>query len=386
MKRAAAVALGGIALTLVAFLFDAAPLFVPGIAFTLLGLAAPAWISLAAGGATIHRTLHADRVVEEEPLEASIEVSRGPWGLPGAELLDPLAGAPVPLHNWLSLISGGRTANIRVVARFSRRGHVMVEQPTLVVRDPLELARSEQQGAGDPEQLLVLPRTERVRWIGQDLGRIDPSGGQMAAEPVAASELDGLRPYRPGTPASRIHWPALARGAGLLERRMRADRDSFPLVVVDARCSGEPEHLDAAVRAAASLVLELAGHGGCGLLLPGERRALEVERDLSAWPGVHARLALVEAAEEGQAPRLAPGSRLGRLFYVAAQPLDRLPPALMSGARMAGVLVLPRPLATGVSQPASFEVMGCRGFVLGGRQRVPMRERRRPGAALGVGP
>lgn len=166
---------------------------------------------------------------------------------------------------------------------------------------------------------------------------------------------------------------------------MRADRDSFPLVVLDARCSGEPEHLDAAVRAAASLVLELAHRGGCGLLLPGERRAVEVERDLSAWPGVHARLALVEAAEEGQAPRLAPGSRLGRLFYVAAQPLDRLPPALMSGARMAGVLVLPRPLATGVSQTASFEVMGCRGFVLGGRQRAPMRERRRPEAALGVG-
>jgi uncharacterized protein (DUF58 family) len=223
-----------------------------------------------------------------------------------------------------------------------------------------------------------------VRWIGQDLGRIDPSGGQMAAEPLAASELDGLRPYRPGTSASRIHWPALARGAGLLERRMRADRDSFPLVVLDARCSGEAEHLDAAVRAAASLVLELAQRGGCGLLLPGERRAVEVERDLSAWPAVHARLALVEAAAEGQAPRLAPGSRLGRLFYVAAQPLDRLPPALVSATQMAAVLVLPKPLATGVSQPASFEVMDCRGFVLGGRQRVPMRERRRPQPAVGA--
>ncbi|MBV9800141.1 MAG: hypothetical protein JO039_18985 [Solirubrobacterales bacterium] len=56
----------------------------------------------------------------------------------------------------------------------------------------------------------------------------------------------------------------------------------------------------------------------------------------------------------------------------------------MSGAQTAGVLVLPRPLATGVSQPTSFEVMGCRGFILGGRQRVPMRERRRPEAAIGV--
>ena len=54
-------------------------------------------------------------------------------------------------------------------------------------------------------------------------------------EPMGATEVDGLRPYRQGTPASRIHWPALARGAGLLERRLRADTDSRPLVVVDAR-------------------------------------------------------------------------------------------------------------------------------------------------------
>lgn len=374
MRRALAVALGGIALILVAFVFDAAPLFVAGIAFALMGIAAPAWIHLAARGGDIERTLHADRVVEDEPLEASIEVGRGPWGLPGAEVIDPLAGTPVSLPRSLSLVGGGQAATIRVVARFSRRGHVMVEQPMLVVKDALELARAERRSAGDPEQLLVLPRTERVRWIGRDLGRADAAVGHIAGEPLAASELDGLRPYRPGTPASRIHWPALARGAGLLERRMRADRDSFPLVVLDARGSGPPEHLDAAVRAAASLVLELAQHGGCGLLLPGERRTVEVERDLSAWPGVHARLALVDEAAQAPAPRLAPGSRLGRLFYVAAQPLDRLPPALVTGAALAGVLVLPEALATGLSAPPTFEVTGCRGFVLGAGRRAPVRE------------
>lgn len=376
--------LGGFALTLVAFMFDAAPLFVAGIGFALVGLATPAWVYLAARGARVRRTLHADRVVEDEPLEASIEVTRGPWGLPGAELIDPLAGEPVPLHGSLSLISGGQAANIRVVARFPRRGHVMVEQPMLVVKDALELGRAELSGAGNPEQLLVLPRTESVNWIGRDLGRADAAAGQIAAEPLAASELDGLRPYRPGTPASRIHWPALARGAGLLERRMRADRDSFPLVVLDARCSSAHEHLDAAVRAAASLVLELAQHGGCGLLLPGDRRTVEVARDLSAWPGVHARLALVDDAAQGQPPRFAPGSRHGRVFYVAAQPLDRLPAAVVAGAMMAGVLVLPIALATGLSAPPIFEVTGCRGFVLGAGRRVAARERRPADAVMGA--
>src|SRR5205807_7539470 len=106
-------------------------------------------------------------------------------------------------------------------------------------------------------------------------------------DPLAAVDIDGLRPYRHGTSASRIHWPAFARGAGLLERRLRADSDMRPLVVLDARGSGPPEHLDAAVRAAASLTLELARRRGCRVLLPGERRGIVVEPDLVAWRRVH---------------------------------------------------------------------------------------------------
>ena len=87
MKRAAAVAVAGLALILVALLFDAAPLFVPGVAITLLGVVAPAWVALAARGASIERTLDSQRVVEEEPIEATIEVRRGHWGLPGAAVV-----------------------------------------------------------------------------------------------------------------------------------------------------------------------------------------------------------------------------------------------------------------------------------------------------------
>jgi uncharacterized protein (DUF58 family) len=377
VTRAGAVAVGGLALTLAGFTFDATELFVPGIAFVALGLATPAWIRLAARGATVQRRLHAERVVEDEPLEATIEVTRGAWGLPGGALLDPLAARPVALSGWLSLIGGGRTANVRVVARFSRRGRVNVEPPFLIVRDPLDLARARQDGAGDAQHVLVLPRTAPVDWIGRDLARLDASQGHAPAEPQAAADVDGLRPYRPGTPASRIHWPALARGAGLLERRMRADGDTLPLVVLDARCSGEAEHLDAAVRAAASLVLELARRSGCGLLLPGERRPLEIDAGLAAWPAVHTRLALVEAATQAQAPNLAAGMRQGRVFYIAAQPVERLPATLMHGGRYAGVLVLPAALGSRMPHAASFEVTGCRGYVLAGRHhardRTPVR-------------
>jgi hypothetical protein len=192
--------------------------------------------------------------------------------------------------------------------------------------------------------------------------------------------VDGLRPYRPGTPASRIHWPALARGAGLIERRLRADGDSRPLVVLDARCGpagGEVdagEVLDAAVRAAASLTLELARRGGCRLLLPGERRAVPVESDLAGWPGVHARLALVEGGVAERPPVLGPGAKAGPVLYVAAQALERLPAAISGAGARSCLLVLPAGVPAPAGATLSFEVCGCRGYAL--RTAVaPARER-----------
>lgn len=370
MRRAGAVAVAGLALILVALMFDAAPVFVPGIALLVLGVVAPAWVQLAARAAGIERRLDSDRVVEDEPIEATIEVSRGHWGLPGAAVLDPLAGKPVLLYAPMSLLSGSQSASVRIVARFPRRGIRRIDPPTLVVSDALELARVVRVSPSPPQELLVLPRTERVRWAAGAGEKWRRAAGMASVEPMGATEVDGLRPYRQGTPASRIHWPALARGAGLLERRLQADTDSRPLVVLDARGSGPPEHLDAAVRAAASLVLELGRRVGCGLLLPGEHRPLEVEPDLTAWPIAHTKLALIEGGLETRAPGLAPGARSAQVVYVAATSLARLPPALLGAGVRAAVLVVPTPLVTQPMHDATFEVAGCVGFVVGiGRRR-----------------
>src|SRR5437588_781558 len=80
-----------------------------------------------------------------------------------------------------------------------------------------------------------IPRTEPVRALRGDPAGPLSAGGSPSPEPLAAIEVDGLRSYRVGTPASRIHWPALARGAGLLERRLQAEGGLAPLVVIDAR-------------------------------------------------------------------------------------------------------------------------------------------------------
>ena len=373
MRRAAAAVVAGLALILVALLFDASPLFVPGIAIALLGAVAPAWVSLAARGATIERRLESERVIEDEPIEATIEVTRGHWGLPGAAVADPLAGEPVSIRGPMSLISGGTTASVRIVASFPRRGLRRVEPPTLIVSDALELARVVRLSASRPQELLVLPRTERVKWVPGAGEKWRRATGAAPIEPFGATEIDGLRPYRQGTPASRIHWAALARGAGLLERRLRADTETRPLVVVDARSDGPLEHLDAAVRAAASLVLELGTRTGCGLLLPGEFRPLEIEPDLGAWPVAHARLAMIEGGPETRAPGLAPGARSAQVLYVAATRHARLPAGLAGAGVRAAILVVPKALATQPRHEASFEVAGCLGFVVGAGRRV--RER-----------
>ena len=49
MRRSAGVALSGVVLMLAAFTFDAAPLFVPGVAFALLGALTPLWVGRARG-------------------------------------------------------------------------------------------------------------------------------------------------------------------------------------------------------------------------------------------------------------------------------------------------------------------------------------------------
>jgi uncharacterized protein (DUF58 family) len=360
------VALGGVVLTLVALTFNAAPLFVPGFAFLALGVASPVWVWLSTRPTTVERRLHGDRVVEGDPFEATIEVRRGPLGLPGAELHDPLAHASIELGVPLSLVRGGRRATVRIVTRFSRRGLRYLPPPSLVVHDPLELARLERPGAGPGQELLVLPHTEPVRWR-LDGGPAQQADGRGPTEPLAAVDVDGLRPYRPGTPASRIHWAALARGAGLLERRLRQDADTRPLVVLDARGEGPEEHLDAAVCAAASLTLELARRGGCRILLPGARRAVAIESDLAGWPTVHARLALVEGGRGTPAPVLDAGGRLGPVFYVAAHRIRQLPAALAARGRGAVLLVTPvGPLGAGSERP-SFEVSGCRGYLVHAR-------------------
>ncbi len=368
MRPALATGLLGLALVVAAMLFDAEPLWVPGIALTALAAGSVAWVVLASRGVVVRRTLGATRVVEDEPVGIVIEVRAGTLALPTAQMHDALLPRPAPLR------AGRRGARVRIEARFSRRGRRPLTLASVVIADPLGLATREVSAAPSnrDDEILVLPRIEPVMGAGggDDAARIARSARRLVGAEV---ELDGIRPLRDGTPASRIFWPALARGAEPQERYLRADGSSQPLVALDPRGAASEEDLDAAVRAAASLVYMLASSGGCGVLLPGDRRPTELTGTLTGWPQIHARLALVGPL--GVLSLVSIAQRRGPIVFVSARMRAALPPALGGGHGAMRVLVVPGALA---ERAAGFAVAGCSGYVLGARrprtlQRAPVR-------------
>ena len=361
-RGAVGAALLGGALILLAGLFDAEPLYVPGISLLALAILAVAWVRAAARGARVTRTVAGTRVQEGEPLLVEIEVRSGLVAVPSGEVRDALLARPARLG------LARRRTRVRIRARFARRGRRTLAPAAVLITDPLGLAGAVVTTRGPADDVLVLPRVEPVRAPGRTGGR--SAAGRSLRGAGAEADLDGLRVHRPGAPASRIAWQVYARTGELHERNLRAGGDARPLVVLDLAGAPDADRADAAVRAAASLVVHLAERGGCALLLPGERRAIAIDPGLRAWPAAHARLALVAP---GRRPALAALSgRSGPVLWVSARALREPPRALLHTTGSARLLVVP---ATIAGRAARFTVAGCTGYEVGRRSRAPGRAR-----------
>jgi uncharacterized protein (DUF58 family) len=345
----------GLALLIGAAVFDCEPLFVPAAALIALALLAAVWVALGATGASLERTVTARRVLEDEPVHARLSARGGPLGLIGAVVEDPLLG-----DEPFTLGGAERSRDVAVDARFHRRGRREIGPPSLRFSDPIGLVQVRRTAAVEPVSLLVLPRIEPVHSTEGGIGGDGTgAGGRRVGSAGAEVEMDGLRPAQPGTAASRIHWAALARGAGMMERRLRPESDARPLVALDARSPAGEDALDAAVRAAASLAIHLARHGGCALLLPGDRRPTTLDADLHGWSAQHVRLALLEAGH-GPAPS-ALATRRGPVLLVLAYVPGRAPRSLTSSPSSKRILVVPGAME---GRRASFAVAGCTAYEL----------------------
>ncbi len=239
----------------------------------------------------------------------------------------------------------------------------------LRVSDPLGLSAREV--SSPPIDVLVLPRIEPVQRSGA--GRPDGVGdvrGPSSARLTGALEVDGLRPHVPGAPASRIHWPTVARTGTLVERRLIEDVDLRPLIVMDPNNPSSEEALDQALRAAASLCVHLAP-GSCALLLAGDRRATPIDADLRTWPAQHVRLALV-SSHDGALWRESIERAATVLLWVSASSAPARWPRWRARARASASTSARTRSPAGRSLPS--RVAGCSGQrVRGGTRRHALR-------------
>lgn len=355
MRIRTALALG-LTLFAAAVLFGAAPLYPAAVALLVLPLGAAVWVSIAALGARIEREPPTGPLLEDEPYPLRLRVRSGLLPPPAGELDDTLLASPLPLG------PRSRTREHRAEIRFLRRGRRSLGSAELVLRDPFGLAERRVRSV-DAGELVVLPRIEPLEFTARGagghalgLGRqgIGGSGPQAWA---AEFEIDGLRPYQRGSPAARIHWPAVARTGELHERRITSGADAARLVVLDPqRPAGEAE-LDAAVRAAASLCRHLAESAGCALLIGGEPRPLEIEPRLRNFAHAHHLLALV-GADDGL-PALHRISRAGVVFWVSADPSRGVEQRVRRLPAARRLLIRPEVGGPSGRGTALFRVAGC---------------------------
>ncbi|WP_028063011.1 DUF58 domain-containing protein [Solirubrobacter soli] len=309
MIRSGALAVAPALLMLAAATLGSLALFGLALALIVLYVGIAVSLSLAARRVTLVRTIERGDVQEGLPVTVRFEVG-GLRALPvRVEVLGP-GGRWHPLE--------GGVGSFELV--IDRPGaHVLGPSP-LLLRDDLGLF-SRLTVSGRPDSLLVLPEPAPPP------ARLRAGGALVAADP----EPDGLRPYTPGTPMSRVHWASAARGGELQERHFTSARDRLPLVVVDT-LGADGAALDWIARSAAGIVLALARSSGCRVLLPGDRVPTTLD-DSGGWPAMHRRLAALEPGTAATPTALGDRDVLHVRAANAPTPLDDrgdLPPGVIA--------------------------------------------------------
>jgi uncharacterized protein (DUF58 family) len=320
MRRAVGLLLGTAVLLAAAGALASLALFALAVGLLVVLVAAGASVLLAAHRLAVTRSILPREAREDQPVGVRFQV-RGLGRLPLPVHLE----AQADVNSWVPLDERSGTLQLTV----GRRGSWQLAPSRLRLRDSLGIFEWPLL-AGQTEPLLILPVPDPTVHVPQRLGAS-----------IGDPEPDGLQPYMPGSPIGRIYWPALARGAGLQQRRLAAAPTGLPLVVVDTAGASDPRAVDWAARAAAGVIVRLARSGGCRVLLPGDPTPTTVTDATATWRDMHRRLAELDANRPGAA-RAMPGAGRAPEVHIRA---DRAP---------AEVLVEPpRSLPPGVVAVAS---------------------------------
>ncbi len=134
-----------------------------------------------------------------------------------------------------------------------QRGAYPVGPLVLDRRDPFGLARS-RRPLGDAGELVVLPRTYAVTPL--PAGQMRDLDGPTVDRAEGSITFQSLREYVPGDDLRRIHWRSSARlGSLMVRQHVDSSQPSVAVVLDTAASSYAAQEFEAAVEAAASLVL-----------------------------------------------------------------------------------------------------------------------------------
>jgi uncharacterized protein (DUF58 family) len=169
------------------------------------------------------------------------------------------------------LPAGGR-ARVAVRARFRARGEHQIDPFRAVAILPLGLS----QGAPlrtEGVRFVVVPRVARVVSITMPQNqRQKPGGAARASRTGQATDLLGVRPYRPGDPVRDLHARSWARHGVPVVREYQEESFARVGVVVDS--DANTAHFEAALSLAAGVIAHLcAGETLVDLLVVGDYAA-----------------------------------------------------------------------------------------------------------------
>ena len=210
------------------------------------------------------------------------------------------------------LASGGKASTV-VRARFVARGEHHIDPLHAAALLPLWLAQ------GRPlrtpgARFVVVPKVARVTTLAIDRNRRhQPGGVASAARTGEATDLLGVRPYRPGDPVRDLHARSWARHGSPMVREYQEEHLSRVGLVVDTDVSvAGDEALEGALSLAAGVIARLGfGDARVDLLVAGEvAHVLSSERNVGSLDQALDVLAAVQPGEPFSSERTF--ARLGR--------------------------------------------------------------------------
>jgi uncharacterized protein (DUF58 family) len=227
----------------------------------------------------------------------------------------------------IETLGPGERQQVCARARFSARGAHHLDPFRVAALVPLGIT----QGAAQETpgvSFLVVPKVARVASVGTPLGRRHQPGGIVGASRTGdATDLAGVRPYRPGDPPRDLHARSWARLGSPMVRQYQEEYFMRVGVVVDTDASTRSlEHLEAALSLSAGIIARLCqGEALVDVLVTGQHaERLSLGRNRASLERALDVLATVEAAPGFASGRLLGqlGPHLGRLSSVVLVALD----------------------------------------------------------------